>query len=219
MANDNPTPHDIRKRLLSNGYLPLPLDGKRCYIPQWSTVEINEEFLDRYRRSAKLSNTGIRGGNVLGVDLDVDDAEHADALERLATKLLGDTEFCRFGKGERRLLLYWIDEPIRKRRTSRYGDLQVEILSRGSQFVAYGIHPDTREPYEWTDADPYHFDIDALPTVTLAQIETYLVAAEVYLDGLGIEVTGSGSTALGESTHDDRLVDGDVFDITRAAAR
>ena len=163
MQNDTLNPAQIRKRLLDNGYTPLPLDGKACYIPGWTTADVDEVWLDKYRRSARFKNTGIRCGRVLGVDIDAECDAVADNLENLATEYLGRTELCRFGLGAKRLLVYYIAEPIRKRRSGKYlpaegdpmgGDsYQVEILSRGQQFAADGMHP-SGIAYEWADASP-----------------------------------------------------------------
>ena len=151
----------------------------------------------------------------MGVDLDVDHDGYSIALEHAANEILGRSAFCRFGKGVKKLLLYWIDEPIRKRRTSKYGGYQVEILSRGSQFVAHGIHPDTNEPYEWVDANPLEHDIDALPTVTESQIDEFLDTCEQYLERTGLEKSSQGGVVEGSGSTDWCLQPDDTFDITK----
>ena len=58
-----PDRHQLRKRLLENGYIPLPLCGKACYAPGWSTVEVDEEWLSGHRRRAALTKKGIVAGD------------------------------------------------------------------------------------------------------------------------------------------------------------
>ena len=217
MPNDTPTPAQIRKQLLSNGYTPLPLDGKACYIPGWTTAEVDEAWLEQYRRSARFKNTGIRCGRVLAVDIDVDDQFIADKIELLATDILGRSALCRFGKGEKRLLVYYIAEPITKRRTGKYLDgereYQVEVLSRGQQFAAYGLHPDTGYPYEWPDRAPQDTDLDDLPEVTEAEVDEFVDAAEGYFKQQGYELSSKGHT--GSEGAADYCLHGDsVFEVT-----
>ena len=223
MPNDNTNLSDLRNTLLSNGYTPLPLDGKACYIPGWTTAEITSEWLEQYRRSARFKNTGIRCGRILGVDIDVDN-ELASLFEELATDKLGLTPLCRFGQGEKRLLVYYIAEPIKKRRTGKYayhdGEMLIEILSRGSQFAAYGVHP-SGVAYEWADpmppnAEPLTLDIDELPEVTEAQVDEFVEAAEALLAEYGTP-TSQGPTVSGSGSADWCLQPDDVFEVTKPA--
>ena len=44
---------------------------------------------------------------------------------------------------------------------------KIEVLGNGQQFVAYGIHPDTKKPYTWTSLDdPLGVNASDLPTLT-----------------------------------------------------
>ena len=84
------------------------------------------------------------------------------------------------------MLVCRVDQALRKGSTSKFtfpGDstAQVEILGQGQQFVAFGIHPDTNQPYEWTDISPLDVPAGELPLVDEEQIETFLAAVEELL--------------------------------------
>ena len=42
---------------------------------------------------------------------------------------------------------------------------KIEFLGAGQQFVAYGIHPDTRSPYIWADSEPLRHEQQELPYI------------------------------------------------------
>ena len=154
---------------------------------------------------------------MLAVDIDINEQSHADIIENLATATLGRSPFCRFGNGEKRLLLYWIAEPIRKRRSGRWGEHQVEILSRGSQFCAYGMHPDTRLPYEWVEAEPLADDIDKLPEVNEAAVDRFVEQVDSYFaDETDLEMSHAGGS-VNSGSHDYCLLPSDQFDVTEPA--
>src|SRR4051812_19870027 len=98
---------------------------------------------------AAFTNLGIACGAVVAPDIDVYEAALADAIEALAVEMLGSTSLRRVGQEPKRLLLYRAaGGPIRKAQTPELlkGDLKakVEVLGQGQQFVAFGIHPDTK---------------------------------------------------------------------------
>ena len=140
-----------RNQLLANGYLPLPLDGKRPTYKGWTRQHIDTAWLDSFKRKTKYSNTGLRCDNLIGFDIDVLDFDLADSIEALIEQHAGPTELCRYGKRPKRLLVYRLDgEALKSARTGRYGGHMVELLAtRGRQFVACGIHPETQKPYQW----------------------------------------------------------------------
>jgi hypothetical protein len=61
----------------------------------------------------------------------------------------------------------------------------VEVLGRGQQFVAYGIHPATGLPFAWGEATPETTPLADLPTVTREQVAAFVEAAERLLRAAG----------------------------------
>jgi len=213
--NDITSSHDrnsLRRTLLANGFEPLPLDGKACFIPGWSHVEITSDWLDGFRRNGRYANTGIRCGNVVAIDVDCDDPDLADLVEECVEESLGETAWCRWGRGSRRLLVYWTDEPGRKLRTGRYGGQQVEVLGLGCQFAAFGIHPTTGEPYRWDSISPLDGSVDELPGVKRAQVEVLIERLEPLLAATGRPLESPGGQIWETPQHDYVLTDDMVFD-------
>lgn len=143
-----------RNQLFKNGFIILPLDGKRPTYKGWTAPDlVTQKWLDSFKRKTKYGNTGIRCDNVIAFDIDILDDALADQAEALIEAQCGPTNLCRYGKAPKRLLLYRADGDVAKSaRTGKYGGHMVEKLAtRGRQFVACGIHPDTGKPYIWAD--------------------------------------------------------------------
>ena len=58
---------------------------------------------------------------------------------------------------------------------------RVEVLSRGRQFIAFGIHSGTGKSYEWFGGDPENTPVEDLPEVSREQVVEFLRAAEAIL--------------------------------------
>ena len=43
--HDSTNRAELRKTLLDNGYIPLPLDGKQIFEPGWTRAEIDADWL------------------------------------------------------------------------------------------------------------------------------------------------------------------------------
>jgi hypothetical protein len=118
--------------------------------------------------------TGILTGAVLGVDIDAPDPEVVRDLLTWLLKRYGVVPV-RFGNKPKALALYRAAQPpMTKRQTPVYkrGDLKgkVEVLARGQQFVAYAVHPETKQPYEWRGGDPLTVSVEKLPVLTPEQV-------------------------------------------------
>jgi hypothetical protein len=117
---------------------------------------------------------GIAAGRVIGIDIDVL-GSHAVAMEieALAKRMLGDTPAVRIGHAPKRLLVYRAVQPF-----SGFKYPPIEVLGVGQQFIAYGIHPDTGEPYNWPVSTLADLSPDDLPGITEAQAREF--AKEAY---------------------------------------
>jgi hypothetical protein len=72
---------------------------------------------------------------------------------------LGDT-LIRIGRPPKRMLLYRTDIPFPKMSVRK-----VEALGEGCQLVAFGVHPDTGQPYQWPQGNPLELPLAWLPPV------------------------------------------------------
>jgi hypothetical protein len=129
---------------------------------------------------------GIACGKVVCCDIDVYDPEQARWTERLARSRLGDTPLRRVGRWPKVALVYrTAGRPISKTQSPELFKVgvkaKVEVLRQGQQFVAFGIHPETREPYTWDGATPETTPLAELPAVTQEQVDAFVADAERWL--------------------------------------
>lgn len=112
---------------------------------------------------------GIACGNVVAVDIDILDADIAHAVQARALAELGPTPAIRVGKAPKRLLVYRCAKPIKP--IKRH---PIEVLGVGNQFVAFAIHPDTGQPYQWIDEPLDDMPLTSLPAVTEEGLRAFL---------------------------------------------
>ena len=190
--------------LIANGWLPVVVSspasggqsaGKRPVGDDWQHGPFDVASVAARRKHNPLAtNTGILCGATVGADNDLRDPEHAAAVNTLVKECLGDTGFQRVGaKGA--MLVYANEVPIRKIAVRQAGADKTlfEFLGTGTQFVAYGEHPDGMA-YRWLAQEPLTSETWELPRVTPEQIRDctkrivdYLIATGAYV---GVHATG-----------------------------
>jgi Bifunctional DNA primase/polymerase, N-terminal len=168
--------NQFAETMCANGFTVTPTHGKDAFLRRWANSKpTNSEWLRRMVRSNRYPgcNIGIVCGRVVAIDIDAEDPAEVERLKILAAECLGATSFERIGRYPRTLLLY---RPIGSIPSSRVGC--TEVLSFGKQFIAYGIHPDTGRPYEWTDShfNPATAKLDDVPTITAAKLTAFAEA-------------------------------------------
>jgi hypothetical protein len=99
---------------------------------------------------------GMLGRNFPALDIDVEDGEIADEIEKLAFKILGPAPV-RVRAGSSRRLLMYAGGGLQKRRIeffTRDGRKHaIELLATGQYYNLAGIHP-SGQPYEWRGEHP-----------------------------------------------------------------
>jgi hypothetical protein len=163
------------ERLAENGFTVTATDGKKPIIPNWDNPSPTDlVWLKRMLGKGRYAgyNIGIVCGRVVAIDIDADDRKKLGEFEALAAESLGPTQFKRVGRPGRSLLLY---RPAEGEiiDSIRFGC--IEVLSGGRQFVAYGIHPDTGQQYEWTSSrhTPATAKLDEMPVITAASVQAF----------------------------------------------
>jgi hypothetical protein len=172
------TPYaDKARRLLAMGHPGIPIvpGAKYPFVDAWPqygfeppSPALLEQWITRYPGCS----WGVPCGRIIGIDLDEDQPRRAKRLKQLVThpKALGPTRVQRIGRPNRVMLIYGATTDIRLEREHGI----IEILSGGAQFVAFGIHPDTGQPYRWPDLELTDVPLADLPLVTQAQIDALL---------------------------------------------
>jgi hypothetical protein len=168
---------DLRLRLQANGYHPVPVIGKAVKMPAWQTrcLSATPQQISNWSYSqSDCKSTGILCGQTVGVDIDVLDERISSMLAACAARMLGPTSLRRIGKAPKTLLMYRVETPHDKQQTPELliGDVKarVEILAKGQQFVAFGIHPGTNAPYNWPEQSPLDIPVADVPLVTLESL-------------------------------------------------
>lgn len=157
--------------LVENGYriIPIAYGEKRPSISDWQHYEATAA-----RVAAEWGangSIGILTGKTPAIDIDSTDQELAIEMEMFVTDMIGDAPV-RVGRAPKRLMLFRTNEPFTKRSSGFFIDPegnahQLEVLGDGQQFVAFGIHPDTKKPYRWVSLEtPADLRADELPVLT-----------------------------------------------------
>ena len=204
-AHALPNPTELRLALRSRGFHPVPVSGptmnidsagKRPLMKQWESrcLDASPEEIQRWGSLYPDStNTGLLCGLLAGVDIDVLQPDLSAAVAEQARRILGPTPLERIGREPKLLLGYRLAVPASKIQTPalfftdnpKEKDTKVEVLLRGQQFVAFGIHPDTGAPYRWPEASPLTIDFADLPETTEDALHELVAVAESILRDAG----------------------------------
>lgn len=175
-----------RLKLFQHGYQPIPIvaSQKKPLICGWTKGEITPDRLiewtttklyDQYGNPLpEHLSTGLRTGDLVGIDIDLVDQPCADGIRIMVEDFLGTTTpLVRVGsKGF--MLCYYNPGPTLRKMIIGARDSKstlVEIFGSGGQFVSYGIHPTTQQPYRWTNGyEPLTLPLHQLPQVSDTQL-------------------------------------------------
>lgn len=147
----------IGARLLDRGYLIIPIakGQKRPAIDGWQNARITPAQLHLYNGSGVGILTGQGATPLCAIDIDTSFPDLADAMVAWLATRFGMT-VTRVGNAPKVLAVYRQARPFRKAVSPWFEDYlgarhRLEVLGQGQQFVAYARHPETGQPYVWTD--------------------------------------------------------------------
>lgn len=217
----------LRLQLYHNGFTPLPNHNKACFLPEWSTVKVTPELIQsrEWARSRAWADTGLRCGEIIAIDWDVNNADLINELldEVVEKGIVKESPFVRVGKPPRELWVYRTSEKIGKRTTGGFArpeDIdnpdvkaeQVEVLGGGCQFAAYGWRDEDTQ-YQW----PVESLLDAkymdLPEITLAEVEALKDFAIAFFERKGLQRKSAMAGTDGGYHHVYDLTPDMVFDV------
>ena len=174
---------DYGEKLLDGGFRIVPIpprekwpgysNGRGDWKPlNWERFKANPPHPVLARRWGAWPDcgVGIICGDVVAVDIDLDDEALSDLAYGIFCKMLGVTPAVRIGRPPRRLLVYRTETPFRKISAG-----PIEVLAEGQQFVGYGIHPAGHE-YRWVGERLDEMLLADLPLVTEAQVRAAVAA-------------------------------------------
>jgi hypothetical protein len=164
-----------RLALRTADFDPLPDDGKECHLIGWPTkTNITATEISSWKSLPASRNTGILCKFTPAFDVDIINADAADAVEALVRERFNDAGqiLVRTGLPPKRLVPFQISfsaatfAKITAKLTSPDGiNEKLEFLGDGQQFVAFGIHPETKQPYTWRGGEPGQVPRSALPLI------------------------------------------------------
>lgn len=216
---------DLRLRLFDNGFDPLPNENKIPRLKDWSRVKITEDMIRSrtWARSNKTRDTGIRCGDVVALDWDINDKSLLNDLLDLVIdqKIVEESPFVRIGMKPREMWIYRTKEKIGKRSTGFFArpgadpddkSEQVEILGVGCQFAAFGQR-DPTTAYTWPVNSLADYKLMDLPLITAAQVEALKDFAVLFFEERGlVRKSAEGGTDEGY-THAYDLTPDMIFDV------
>jgi hypothetical protein len=181
-------------KLVEFGYTPTPCNGKKPRLSGWSNRPDVALKYDNYPND----NVGIvLGGpnHICAFDIDIPFEPAASIVrewlvdnfptmpERIG--LAPKTMFIARREGSKRKItsskFYNTDHETGEVSCDANGKtigIQVEVLSDGQQFIAYGNHPDTGQEYEWPDDDLLSYKVSELPIISDLLVTQFLEFAE-----------------------------------------
>lgn len=213
---------ELRLKLYSNGYEPLANRSKMCLIKGWSTLEVTPELIQSkaWARSGSFLDTGIRGGDVIALDWDIDDADLLNDLldEVVEQGIVEESPFVRIGRPPRELWVYRTTDKIGKRTTGHFllpggegSGYAVEVLGNGCQFAAYGQR-DAEHAYQWPEESLLDHEYMDLPVITKAQVDALVAYATTFFTRNGLERHSPGGGTDKGYTHAYDLTDDMLFE-------
>jgi hypothetical protein len=107
---------------------------------------------------------------IVVLDADITDPEHAAFANELADNILGETPLLRIGLAPKAVRVYRAADTIRSRKIH-----PVEVFSGSGQFVDFGWHAKAGRPYLWPHESPLTISTNSreIPSVTRAQVERF----------------------------------------------
>ena len=176
----------LRERLWDAGFRPVAIynyDSRKTHSP--GKAPKGEEWTERNRRDPPHDavaavdldaiNTGILCDGLRAIDIDVDNITMATSIRNRAMERFGEAPLRVRANTGRCLLLYRAAEgqPGKRAVAGTFG--KVEVLGKGQQFVAFGVHP-SGAPLEWIGEHPGEICANQLPAVTEQALTEFLAA-------------------------------------------
>jgi len=179
-------------RALDGGYhvipiMPMSKTPGRWALDRWLAIDGWSRYCETPPTEIEVDawstwpgcGVGFATGKVVGIDIDIEEPAAVAKLRALADKMLGATPLARIGRWPRVMLLYRTEAPFPT--TGLNLGKAVATYANGRQFVAWGIHPVTRDPYHWEGETPAETPIDQLPPVTVERIKAFIAQAATVL--------------------------------------
>ena len=158
--------------LIDNGYQVVPILPNKKYpgVRGWEQLNTTKDDLTKYASNGYArGGVGVLAKHTPGIDIDILDSSIVDQVVDHVGGMLGEI-MLRVGLPPKTLIPCQCNEPFTKVSSRVWVDFlgdrhKLEILGDGQQWVAYGMHPDTGEPYQWGDGGVTSVPREELPVL------------------------------------------------------
>ena len=162
---------EYAKRLHDNGYTLLPITFLKKFpvgLP-WHKLAQTPAAFKSWEKD--YEGLGINCCDMACGDADVHDEKLVQQMFDYLAQVTDQEPIERIGQSPKTMFVFRCDEPMRKMTTPWFISPdgkrnRFEWLAQGQQFVAFAIHPATREPYEWPGESPLTLRRDQFPLMT-----------------------------------------------------
>ena len=211
------TLEDYGVRLARDGWniTPVHPNSKAPALTGWNDLTATPELVQKWlAQNLGKHSVGIITEWTPAVDIDCWDRSGVDLMIAECESLIGPT-LVRIGQPPKALLVYRTEVPFAKITSAAYRDdfglpQKLEVLGKGQQFVAIGIHKDTHKPYQWsaplTDYTPM-----GLPVMTREHALHLAAVFDDYALGRGWELISKAQEAS--------IIDPDVVELYKLLPR
>lgn len=174
---------DVASRVRENGFVIMPVDGKAAFVKNFNALwrlDQSVSTINKWITTHGGNNTGLCLGEVVAIDIDIDEPTLANDVHSYVEAQLGETPFVRFGRQPRRVLLYrvdrrWAENLLKGWSIGSTQSGKVELLGPGKQVVIFGTHPDTGTAYFWPQRSPLTATIDEVPWIDFEVLDAFKV--------------------------------------------
>jgi RecA-family ATPase len=224
------SPTEVRLRLRRAGFDPIPCRGKDPGMKKgwdWTKLDgANNQQIEMWGKVyTDAHNTGILTRFVPAFDVDILHPEAAEAVKAMTVERF-EAVSVRIGLAPKFAVLFQTDTPFPKinrpliapwETDEKKRNQKLEFLGDGQQLVAFGIHPDTHQPYRWHGGEPGEIKKCDLPCITEAEAQQHIDdATRLLISEFGYKETGWKSGGNGGDRHPGDDPRADVELIARA---
>ena len=170
--------HALRLQLVQAGYLPIPLHGKIPPQRSWQKTEsVTPEMLEMSAKTwPDATNTGVLTRTMPTLDANILDKAAAKARQEFVRERYGYV-LTRVGKPPKFAIPFRTEEPFKKIVVNLIAPdgsegQKIELLADGEQVVVAGIHPDTKQPYRWSNGGLEQLEYKHLHEISAKEAHT-----------------------------------------------
>ena len=183
--------NELGPKLIENDYLVIPIaKGKKFpTMKGWQMARLTADDCGLYGEAGIGFLCGAGPYPLRAIDVD---CLNENLVKEFTDWVQGkiDLTLVRVGRAPKTLLVYRAEsEEVKKKTSAMYENNQrLEVLGAGQQFVAYGIHPDTNQPYRWEGlwGDPESVRASKLTVITEKEVDQLIDHFESLAEKYGL---------------------------------